>query len=594
MSQDPKEHRIVVGIDYGTTHSGCAFGNTSQKSIDHINVITRWPGRRQNMAKTPSDIAYGNGSFIWGFEIPDGQPRLAWAKLDLEEEDVYASDFQDEEPSPEGPSAEDLYRAEIMRHNPLNKSPVDVVSDYLTVFCSEIMSQLMGMHGEKYIQNTGIDWVMTVPAVWSDKAQALTKEAAARAGIGQRSMDTLRLLSEPEAAAVYVISEVYQRNNARGNAGPDSLQVGDHFVICDGGGGTVDLIAYRINQLQPCLSISEVAVGSGGKYGSTFVNRNFLEMLHYKLGPARFKRLKEMRNGTVMGKIVSELESAKRQFGRSGFTGGVYSLPAFGLPDDPAAGIIDGMIELSNDDVRDCFDPIVDEILELVQGQIDAVCDTGATVKYVFLVGGFGESQYLLGRLQDHNFERAGQIEIINPVDAWSAVSRGAVLRGLDGSLVPDRRCRRNYGTRINTVFDPMIHHEEDAFYSTDTGIKMARNQVSWIVEKGTVTSADIRFQLKCGTTFQKGEKLRRGATLVASDLDVAPHSYRDKSVHDLCFLMADLSMVEESEFDEVNLNGQTYLAAEFTIEIAFGSAEIKFELYYKGRCYGQVKTTFH
>lgn len=57
---------------------------------------------------------------------------------------------------------------------------------------------------------------------------------------------------------------------------------------------------------------------------------------------------------------------------------------------------------------------------------------------------------------------------------------------------------------------------------------------------------------------------------------------------------MADLSMVDEKEFDEVNINGQKCLSAEFTIEMAFESAEIKFQLYYKDKCYGQVKTTFH
>lgn len=60
----------------------------------------------------------------------------------------------------------------------------------------------------------------------------------------------------------------------------------------------------------------------------------------------------------------------------------------------------------------------MEQIINLIQGQINAVYDAGSTVKYVFLVGGFGESDYLLSRLSDHKFGKAGKVEIINPYDA--------------------------------------------------------------------------------------------------------------------------------------------------------------------------------
>ncbi|EWC46244.1 hypothetical protein DRE_04415 [Drechslerella stenobrocha 248] len=593
-----QEHRIVVGLDYGTTFSGCAFGDTSQKNIDNVKVIRRWPGKeRRDEVKCPSEIAYSGGNYTWGYKIPPGQPRLAWAKLDLDEDNFYEN--QDEYVDVEDPLAEPstagdgFPMAEGMRHNPMNKSPVDVVADYLTALYDVIMSNLRRAQGENFINKTAIDWIMTVPAVWSEKAQALTKEAASRAGIGQREKDRLFIISEPEAAAVYAISELYQRDNNRRND-PNTLNIGDTFVLCDAGGGTVDLISYKVEQLQPSLGLSEVAVGSGAKCGSTFIDRNLMKLLRRKLGEARYKLLCEKSNGMVMNKLIAEFEGVKRSFGSSDVFGSVTYLPMHGFANDPVAGIIEGQFELTQEDLKECFDPIVEHIIELIQGQVDAVCGLGEAIKYVFLVGGFGESDYLLDRLSKHTFAKSGKIEIINPYDAWSAVSRGAVLRGLEGSLVTNRRCRRNYGTRINTIFDPAIHHEEDAFYSMETGMKMARNQVSWIVEKGADTDSNTRFKLKCGTKFQKGEKLRRGATLVASDLDRAPSSYRDRSVHDLCFLMADLSMVPESEFDDITINGQAWLSAEFEIEMAFESAEIKFQLYFKDNCYGQVKTTFH
>ncbi|KAK6495774.1 hypothetical protein TWF481_002820 [Arthrobotrys musiformis] len=533
-----QKHRIVVGLDYGTTYSGSAHGDTSQNSVDNIKVIRRWPGKeRRDEVKCPSDIAYGaDGTYRWGYLIPPGLARLAWAKLDLDEDSFYENqengeDYVDLEGSftETLESVEDEFpMVEGMRHNPFNKSPVDVVADYLTALYNVIMSNLKRTQGEIFINQIAIDWVMTVPAVWSEKAQSLTKEAASRAGIGQRDKDRLFLLSEPEAAAVYAISELYKRGSIRND--PSMLNVGDTFVLCDAGGGTVDLISYRVGQLQPSLGLSEVAVGSGAKCGSTFVDRNFLKLLRRKIGDQRFQFLCQKHDGMVLNKMISEFEGVKRSLEPSYLPSSVSYLPMPGFANDSAASIIEGQFELTHDGLKECFDPIVEQIIELIQGQIDAVYDTGPIPKYVFLVGGFGESDYLISRLSAHKFGKAGQVEIISPDDAWSAVSRGAVLRGLEGSLVTNRRCRRNYGTRINTIFDPTIHHEEDAFYSTDTGMKMARNQVSWIVEKGVDTDSNTKFKLKCGTTFQKNEKLRRGATLVASDLDIAPHSYRDKS----------------------------------------------------------------
>lgn len=68
---------------------------------------------------------------------------------------------------------------------------------------------------------------------------------------------------------------------------------------------------------------------------------------------------------------------------------------------------------------------------------------------------------------------------------SWSAVARGAVLWGLQGDLVVDKRkCRRHYGTELLKHFDPMIHDEVDAMVSTFSGLKMARNQISWIINR--------------------------------------------------------------------------------------------------------------
>jgi len=54
-----------------------------------------------------------------------------------------------------------------------------------------------------------MDFVLSVPAMWSEKAKANTMECAFRAGLGTKSRPaSIRPVSEPEAAAVYAISTV--------------------------------------------------------------------------------------------------------------------------------------------------------------------------------------------------------------------------------------------------------------------------------------------------------------------------------------------------------------------------------------------------
>ena len=79
-------------------------------------------------------------------------------------------------------------------------------------------------YGESFMSTTPVDFVLTVPAVWSDAAKNATLQAAERAGMGNRH--DLKLISEPEAAAVYTLKTIQ----------PSGLKEGDNFIVCDAGG----------------------------------------------------------------------------------------------------------------------------------------------------------------------------------------------------------------------------------------------------------------------------------------------------------------------------------------------------------------------
>lgn len=179
----------------------------------------------------------------WGFQLRPEEERLRCMKLLLDSRQQL----------PKYVPLREL-KAQLER---VGKSAETVVTDYLTELWKHTYETLERRYGTAFMSNTDTDVVLTVPAVWSDAAKDATLRAARAAGMGEK----LALISEPEAAAVYTLKSIQ----------PNHLRVGNNFIVCDAGGGTVDLISYEIEQVTP-LRIQESAQGetSLSRYFSEF------------------------------------------------------------------------------------------------------------------------------------------------------------------------------------------------------------------------------------------------------------------------------------------------------------------------------------
>lgn len=62
----------------------------------------------------------------------------------------------------------------------------------------------------------------------------------------------VQLIKEPEAAALWTTKKLNV-----------ALNSGDVFVVCDAGGGTVDLVSYEVETTSPKLEVKEVVPGTG-------------------------------------------------------------------------------------------------------------------------------------------------------------------------------------------------------------------------------------------------------------------------------------------------------------------------------------------
>jgi uncharacterized protein YxjI len=64
------------------------------------------------------------------------------------------------------------------------------------------------------------------------------------------------MVTEPEAAAMYT-ARYFQEQGSIG------LKLGECFTICDAGGGTVDVMSYKVKRLHPSLELEAITDPTG-------------------------------------------------------------------------------------------------------------------------------------------------------------------------------------------------------------------------------------------------------------------------------------------------------------------------------------------
>lgn len=234
------------------------------------------------------------------------------------------------------------------------KPPVDVISDFLGYVRAHLIKVLDRKYGLELWRMLPITLVVTVPAVWSDVAKARTREAVERAGFTATNfpkLDAIIDATEPESAAIYTITTL--RNTAHNT----QFSKNDGFILCDMGGGTVDLISYKVTSVSPIV-VEEVTVGSGDQCGGTFVDRAFLQWLERRLGTEDFVQIAGCRSEEIPRTMLSKKAGRMVQDFilevKGGFSGDEHESFMLRLPsplnaivDDPKRGIEDGDIKIT-------------------------------------------------------------------------------------------------------------------------------------------------------------------------------------------------------------------------------------------------------
>ncbi|PLB48097.1 actin-like ATPase domain-containing protein [Aspergillus steynii IBT 23096] len=572
MPDASMKEQIIVAVDFGTTYSGVAWASTNNP--DNHTVINIWPRNKSGTIngmtsdKVPSEIAYeyddSGPKSLWGFQIPSDMPRVKWVKLQLAPElklkfeTLLSSTYKDRRDNP----------------IPYHSTHEQAVTDYLCHLYEQIIKVLKTQKSPSITSND-LKFVLTVPAMWSEKAKVATIKCAHAAGFGEAS--DIRIISEPEAAAVHALCA----------SNPHGLEVDDTVVLLDAGGGTCDLITFSIVELKPTLRLKEAAPGDGSLCGSTFLNRKFEEFLENRLSSAP-----EWGLDTLNGAMDRFETAVKRGF--DGNPEELFNITVPGIPDNEIFGVKRGRLQMTGSEMSQLFLPVLGEIINLAKKQVQI---SKKEVKAIILVGGFGQSPYLQKLLRDS----LPEIEILVPSDGWTAVVRGALRKTLGemSSSAPQiriesRKARKHYGLLIRTDFDRAVHDRNKKYWHEFEG-NYVIDVMEWFIKKGE----SIKEAKPVITKWCKHQRVSEGpfdsihVTLYELDTDTSS-LYFNRQTKRHAVLNPQLDKIQKDRLETcIGADGEEYYEISFEIHAVYYSAHCEYTLWYEGKDHGRVKVDY-
>ncbi|KAG0019849.1 Heat shock 70 kDa protein 12A [Entomortierella chlamydospora] len=437
-------------------------------------------------------------------------------------------------------------------------SVANAISDYLRALHEYAADKILQEFGRSYSRNS-FRYCLTVPAMWSDKAKDVMRKAAIRAGLitAFDHPDRLTLVSEPEAAALYCEKACKQYD----------LGHGDRFMICDAGGGTVDLIVYEISSTSQGRRLSEVTKGHGATCGSMFIDLNFGNLLIKKFESQDAKIPKNI----IPAMVDTFAYNHKPQFGEDDEL--YLALPRNSFFDDikdpKSIGIDGGFMSLKESELKKVvFEPVVKQVLTLIQEQLNNAKQCSA----IFMVGGFGSSNYLLKRVKQEFGSVVNTISAPNRPEL--AVVCGAVYAGLNPKMVTARITRLCYGTDAGMNFEEGIDPERLKLRKSSGPLCTGR--FSTFVRKGQKVQVN-----ECVTKLYSFTKNKHGTSTYSTGIfaiDGDPPRYIDDVG------VSELAKISIS--DPFTPSDQIGHKVSVEMKMYFGLNEIRTEIFVQGTKY--------
>ncbi|KAF4463869.1 hypothetical protein FALBO_9306 [Fusarium albosuccineum] len=553
MSNVSDRDRLVLGIDFGCTYSAAAWALVpagadcktiplkSIKSIANYPCYTQASNSDSMEVEVPTELIYPpsadfrvsdsihgdavteksldsddyENQFRWGYYV---HYNMCLAITCSEEKNRHVSRPKllfDNSPFTRRARKELKGPLKHLKKSGIIENDLQTVVDFLTHFFDHIKNELRD-DCKSISGNCQTEIVYCTPTTWSPKgardmqtciATALRKVDFPGVNITDNCIENCFLVSEPEAAAAYVLTT------------KPELKSGETFLLLDAGGGTVDATVYKISQEAPFRLSKEVVKPAGKLCGSSYVNQALREHLLKLLKNEKYLEDEVENIGSIVEVLVVDAfeHKFKRGFDVLDMAQGLRStfFRVHGLKDNPKKGFRRGKIEIKNSVIQKMFLDCFEGIGKLMEKQLQLAMEAGSQVqvsisdvrrsfmawsdavsKHVILVGGFSLStslqNFIKGRVNEFNMTHGCDIRALIPSQtnkeaAVNAVAKGAVLRALDKENGPDRLTKSSYGIlRHERYMDRPEHRGQRPVPNSLDGEKYVTDLIDWIIHRDT------------------------------------------------------------------------------------------------------------
>ncbi|XP_076081761.1 heat shock 70 kDa protein 12A-like isoform X1 [Mytilus galloprovincialis] len=503
---DSGNHLMVAALDFGTTYSGYSFSMRDEFVKDPLKIQANpvWKaGSRQFMSmKTPTCLLLdGKREFVaFGY---DAENQWADLLLDGEHEEYYYFE-----------------RFKMNLHNNKNITSGMLLEDVtekkqLPAFdVFKLSIQYLVNHLLDVLKNQGnvvrhneVRWVLTVPAIWTDRAKKFMRACAEAAGIPK---DNLFLALEPETASIFC--QYLSTEKLKGSEpGFTMTSEGTEYMVVDLGGGTADITVHK-KVANGQLKEKHRAIGND--CGGTSIDKRFFEVFEEIFGNTIINLLKKECPLAYLD-LVREFESQKRAVETSNKTKVTMAIPFVALDEmcqkslqknlksllenSPYSKEImltkGGKIRISVDFFKMFFMPSIEGVISLMREIFRN--KSLKNVAHVLIVGGFSECKLM----QDAVRNAFPDQRIINPNEAGLSVLKGAVLFGHKPDYIQSRVMRCSYGVKTNLPWNEKKYDRKH--YVLMDGEERCDDIFSLIVEKNESVEAGMIVKKSFFTPFK-------------------------------------------------------------------------------------------
>jgi len=490
---------FVVAIDFGTSRSGFAY---KFKEWDDSVFRDLWPDSPISYPKTATHLLVSPEGDIaaWGYTAMKKLAELRSQGQGIAKDYYFARNFKMElrsgQKDKNGPYI-------INETNGSKLAVIDLIADYIRLIKEEGLKEIKrSTSGE--VKDEEIRWCLTIPAIWEAPDKDLMRRAAQKAGLigsSDEEAERLFLVLKPEAAAIFC-QEVDK----------NALAAGTKIMIVDCGGGTVDITVHEVVKDG---GLDEIAPGTGGAFGSMYVDKSFSEYLEKKL-TAEIIELFQEKEPVDYLEMMADWERTKCGFDPES-SGDVIYFPIrtklYNLISQHKPKVLEKLgdeqngddtnIYLSRETMDTIFCPTLDGLVTTVENQFKELEDK--EIDIIFLVGGFSTSPLLRQRIEKEFGKKVKKI--VMPPRPGVAILKGAASFGVNPSIIRARRSRLTYGVSLSPKFIPGFHDESKKVWAEDLNKYLCLDCFGTLVEVGQKVPTDAEIT----TEFQPADRNMRG-----------------------------------------------------------------------------------